>query len=70
VQRLKEGIDSYTLSLMNHELSTTETDIRWLDDLIKAEQKQRPVQEPSRPRRARTPRLPKTPRLTQRSVSR
>jgi DNA-binding PadR family transcriptional regulator len=36
----KERIDNYTLSLMNHELAATETDIRWLDDLIKAEQRQ------------------------------
>src|ERR1700693_2010557 len=34
----KERIDGYTLSLMNHQLSTTESDIRWLDDLIAAEQ--------------------------------
>ena len=39
VQRLKEGIDSYTLSLMNHELSATEDDIKWLDDLIKAKKR-------------------------------
>jgi DNA-binding PadR family transcriptional regulator len=66
VQRLKEGIDSYTLSLMNHELSATEDDIKWLDDLIKAEQRQ--VQEPATRRRAR--RLPKAQQLPQRSVSR
>ena len=54
VQRLKEGIDSYTLSLMNHELSTTETDIRWLDELIQAEQRQ---VEPVRPRSRRSARL-------------
>ena len=66
VQRLKEGIDSYTLSLMNHELSATEDDIKWLDDLIKAEQRQ--VQEPATRRRTR--RLPKAQQLPQRSVSR
>jgi DNA-binding PadR family transcriptional regulator len=54
VQRLKEGIDSYTLSLMNHELSTTETDIRWLDELIQAEQAR---VEPVRPRPRRAARL-------------
>jgi DNA-binding PadR family transcriptional regulator len=70
VQRLKEGIDSYTLSLMNHELSTTETDIRWLDDLIQAEQKQRQAPEPATPRRTRTRRLPEGPGVPQRSVSR
>jgi DNA-binding PadR family transcriptional regulator len=71
VHRLKEGIDSYTLSLMNHELATTETDIRWLDDLIQAEQKQRQGPEPATPRRTRTRRLPKAPGgVPQRSVSR
>jgi DNA-binding PadR family transcriptional regulator len=68
VQRLKEGIDSYTLSLMNHELSATEDDIKWLDDLIKAEQHL--VQEPATRRRARARRLPKAQQLPQRSVSR
>jgi DNA-binding PadR family transcriptional regulator len=71
VHRLKEGIDSYTLSLMNHELATTETDIRWLDDLIQAEQKQRQGPEPVTPGRTRTRRLPKAPGgVPQRSVSR
>ena len=56
VQRLNEGIDSYTLSLMNHELSTTETDIRWLEELIQAEQRQVQV-EPVRPRPRRSARL-------------
>jgi len=68
VQRLKEGIDSYTLSLMNHELSATEDDIKWLDDLIQAEQRQ--VKEPTTGRRARAGGVPKAPRLPQRSVSR
>ena len=68
VQRLKEGIDSYTLSLMNHELSATEDDIKWLDDLIKAEQRQ--VEEPATRRRARAGRIGKAPRLPQRRVSR
>jgi DNA-binding PadR family transcriptional regulator len=68
VQRLKEGIDSYTLSLMNHELAATEDNIRWMDDLIQAEQRQ--VQEPGSPRRTHTRRLPKAPGLPQRSVSR
>src|SRR5262245_50531543 len=36
----KERIDNYTLSLMNHELAATETDIRWLDELIQAERRQ------------------------------
>ena len=57
LQSYKERIDNYTLSLMNHELAATETDIRWLDDLIKAEQRQvSATPGPSRPRR--TPGLP------------
>src|SRR6266511_2004874 len=40
LRTLKETIDSYTLSLMNHELAATETDIRWLDELIQAERRQ------------------------------
>jgi DNA-binding PadR family transcriptional regulator len=56
----KERIDNYTLSLMNHELAATETDIRWLDDLIKAEQRQvRHVSAtPSAPRSRRSSGLP------------
>jgi DNA-binding PadR family transcriptional regulator len=68
VQRLKEGIDSWTLSLMDHEIAATETDIRWLDGLIQAEQRQ--ASEPAPPRRTRAHRLPKAPGMTQRSVSR
>src|SRR6266567_5569514 len=69
LQAYKERIDGYTLSLMNHQLAATETDIRWLDDLIKAEQRQLPVvKEPVAPRRRprRTERLPKAPGLPQR----
>ncbi len=62
----KERIDGYTLSLMNHQLSTTESDIRWLDDLIAAEQRQVPAPRPSRTRAARpshtTARLPQKER--------
>jgi len=49
MQSYKERIDSYTLSLMNHELATTETDIRWLEELIKTEQRQvfEPLPEPT-----------------------
>ena len=57
MQNTKEKIDSYTLSLMNHQLAATETDIRWLDDLIKAEQRQVSAT-PSAPRPRRAPRLP------------
>lgn len=40
LQNYREQIDSYTLSLMNHELASTETDVRWLEDLIRAEHSQ------------------------------
>lgn len=40
VANYRERIDDYTLSLMNHQLSATEDDIRWLDKLIRAEQGQ------------------------------
>lgn len=33
----KERMDTYTVSLMRHGLDATESDIRWLDDLIEAE---------------------------------
>ena len=46
----KERIDNYTLSLMKHELDATESDIRWLDDLIRSEQMS--VGRSLRPRRA------------------
>jgi hypothetical protein len=49
LQTYKERIDGYTLSLMNHQLASTEADIRWLDDLIQVEQRE--------VRRARTPRV-------------
>jgi len=53
----RERVDGYTLSLMNHQLAATETDIRWLDDLIRAEQRQ--VAPAPRRRRARiTPTVP------------
>jgi len=55
----REAIDNYTLSLMNHELAATETDIRWLDDLIQAERLQvhpgsTTAKRSARPRRRRT----------------
>jgi DNA-binding PadR family transcriptional regulator len=56
LQRYRERIDNYTLSLMNHELRTTEDDIRWLDELIQAERRQ--VRTPASPRVAR-PRRPR-----------
>ena len=57
LQSYKERIDNYTLSLMNHQLAATETDIRWLDDLIKAEQRQVSAA-PGTPRPRRTRGLP------------
>jgi DNA-binding PadR family transcriptional regulator len=53
LRSLKETIDGYTLSLMNHQLAATENDIRWLDDLIQAEQRQ--VERPARPVRPPRP---------------
>ncbi|HEX2089623.1 MAG TPA: PadR family transcriptional regulator [Actinomycetota bacterium] len=43
LQSYRERIDNYTLSLMDHELAATESDIRWLDELIKAEREQVPT---------------------------
>jgi DNA-binding PadR family transcriptional regulator len=52
----RERIDNYTLSLMNHELAATESDIRWLDDLIQAERRQvEAAVTPRRPRRRTRP---------------
>ena len=45
----REQVDGYALSLMNHQLATTESDIRWLDGLIQTEQRR---VEGSRARRA------------------
>jgi DNA-binding PadR family transcriptional regulator len=54
----KEAIDNYTLSLMNHQLSATEHDIKWLDELIQAERGQA-VATPRRTTRSRrAPGLP------------
>ena len=35
----RERVDTYTLSLMRHGMDSTEHDIRWLDDMIRAERK-------------------------------
>ncbi len=71
VRRFKEQIDSYTLSLMNHQLSATENDIRWLDDLIQAERRQVRAPRARAPRAARVrraaspaPGLPQKERAT------
>ena len=45
LQSYRERIDNYTLSLMDHELAATESDIRWLDELIKAEREMIPTRQ-------------------------
>jgi DNA-binding PadR family transcriptional regulator len=60
-QSYKETIDSWTLSLMNHQLAATETDIRWLEDLIQAERNQLPA----RPAGSRGARAGRPARLRQ-----
>jgi DNA-binding PadR family transcriptional regulator len=64
LQSYKERIDNYTLSLMNHQLAATETDIKWLDDLIKAEQRQAPATPSARLTTPPARRLRRTPGLT------
>jgi len=67
----RERVDGYTLSLMNHQLAATETDIRWLDDLIAAEQRQAsaPEAEGTKPKPARrTTRTTRTRTRGRRSV--
>ncbi|MGH2723555.1 MAG: PadR family transcriptional regulator [Actinomycetota bacterium] len=44
----RERVDAYTLSLMRHGVDSTERDILWVDDLIKAERRAA-----GKPRRAR-----------------
>jgi len=61
LQQYKETIDGYQLSLMNHQLAATEADIRWLDDLIRVEQRE--VRRTRTPRSART-RAPRAARAT------
>jgi DNA-binding PadR family transcriptional regulator len=56
LQSYKERIDGYTVSLMNHQLSATESDIRWLDDLIAVEQTKVPAPRPVPRKRTRAPR--------------
>ena len=56
LQSYRERLDGYVLSLMNHELSATENDIKWLDDLIRAERRQaQGAASPTRLRRAALP---------------
>ncbi len=55
LREYRERIDGYTLSLMKHELDATESDIRWLDDLIKSEQRQ--VERPLGRSRSRAARI-------------
>jgi DNA-binding PadR family transcriptional regulator len=39
----RERIDSYTLSLQNHGMAATQSDIEWIDELISAERSIEPV---------------------------
>ena len=63
VAAYRERIDDYTLSLMNHQLAATETDIRWLDGLIAAEQRQTENPAPEGPTDEAKP-ARRTPRTT------
>lgn len=53
VSSFRERADSYTMSLMRHGMDTTEHDLQWVDDMIRAERRA------TRPRRSsrRTARL-------------
>jgi DNA-binding PadR family transcriptional regulator len=64
----RERIDGYTMSLMNHQLAATETDIRWLDDLIAAEQRQS-VTPRRQPPAAATPKTPRRRPRARRTVA-
>lgn len=55
VTSYRERVDSYTLSLMRHGMDSTEHDIAWLDDMIRAERKA-----VRKPRRAALPKGAKT----------
>ena len=39
LKELGERIDSYTLSLQNHAMASTESDIEWIDELITEERR-------------------------------
>ena len=39
LKELGERIDSYTLSLQNHSMASTERDIKWIDELITEERR-------------------------------
>jgi len=60
----RERVDNYTLSLMDHQLAATETDIRWLDDLIAAEQRQAGAPEAGGTKPKPTRRTTRTTRTT------
>ena len=60
----RERVDGYTLQLMNHQLAATETDIRWLDDLIAAEQRQASAPEADGSKPKPTRRTTRTTRTT------
>jgi DNA-binding PadR family transcriptional regulator len=48
ISSYRERVDAYTLSLMRHGMDSTERDILWVDDLIKAER--RAARKPRKPR--------------------
>jgi hypothetical protein len=43
LKELGERIDSYTLSLQNHSMASTERDIKWIDELITEERRANPA---------------------------
>jgi DNA-binding PadR family transcriptional regulator len=55
LRNVRERIDNYTLSLMEHGEAATQQDIAWLDDLIRAERKQvKRANRPERPAKRRS----------------
>jgi hypothetical protein len=47
-QRLQERMDGYALSLQNHDMRATESDIAWIDELITNERTEiRPNTQPN-----------------------
>ena len=43
LKELGERIDSYTLSLQNHSMASTERDIKWIEELITEERRANPA---------------------------
>jgi DNA-binding PadR family transcriptional regulator len=42
IRNVGERIDNYTLSLQNHSMASTESDIKWIDELITEERRANP----------------------------